>query len=200
MTRTHLFNVAAGVALLAILGLVVLPAAQVAGWWATLIALGSMTVFGMIIDDRLEFADAAALSTAGTGLALVGDVVNLSVASTSGGGGIGYLEKPLYLVISVDTAVTSAGAATVQFVLASDAQAAIAVDGTATEHFRTVAFAKTTLVAGYMFAMPVPPPPPNYEQYLGILQNVGVAALTAGKINAFLTTTPPVWAPRPDSL
>jgi hypothetical protein len=30
-----------------------------------------------------------------------------------------------------------------------------------------------------------------YEQFLGILQNVGTAALTAGKINAFLTLDPP---------
>jgi hypothetical protein len=159
-------------------------------------AVASLSAFGMVIDDRGEFADATALSTAGTGLALVGDVVNLSVAKGIGAN----IANPLYLVISVDTTITSAGAATVAFVLASDAQAAIAVDGSATEHFRTRAIPKATLVAGYQLVFAVPPPQPDYEQYLGILQDVGTAALTAGKINAFLTATPPVWSARADAL
>jgi hypothetical protein len=183
-------------ALAIILAIVVLPAVSVSGLVATLIALGGMTVVGMIIDDRTEFADATALSTAATGLALVGDVIDLTIAA-----GIGFnADKPLYCVISIDTAVTSAGAATVQFVLASDAQAAIAVDGTATVHFQTAAFPKATLVAGYQIVIPVPPPQPAYERYMGILQNVGTAALTAGKFNAFLTTSPPVWTARPNAV
>lgn len=196
-SKNRLWRAIAAAVLLTVVCLVALPAAAVAGALATLALVGSMTVFGMIIDDRTEFADATALSTAGTGLALVGDVVNLGVVS----GGLGAnIDKPLYLVISVDTTVTSAGAATVAFVLASDAQAAIAVDGSATEHFRTKAFPKATLVAGYQTVIPVPPPAPNYEQFLGIIQDVGVAALTAGKINAFLTLSPPVWSARADAL
>ena len=142
----------------------------------------------MILDERTELADATALSTAGTGLALVGDVIDLSVARNIGNG------RPVYLVIQIDTAVTSAGAATAGFVLASDAQAAIAVDGTATEHVRTALIGKATLIAGYTFVIAVPPEGSQvYERYVGILQNVGVAALTAGKINAFFTTTPKAW-------
>lgn len=141
----------------------------------------------MILDERTEFADATALSTGGTGRQLVGDVYDTGIAGTSlqpndlGVGG------ELYLVIAVDTAFTSGVAATVSFELASDAAAAIATDGTATVHFATSAIAVATLVAGYHVAV-VRLPSGIYERYLGIIANVGTAALTAGKINAFLTT------------
>lgn len=136
----------------------------------------------MILDERNEFADATALSTAATGVALVGDVIDL------GTDGINDVEN-MYLVIQVDTAVTSAGSATVEFQLASDAQAAIAVDGSATVHAKSAAVPKATLVAGYT-VIQIELGKGQYERYLGILQNVGTAALTAGKINAFLTNVP----------
>ena len=148
----------------------------------------------MILDERNEFADATALDTAGTGRALVGDVIDLGAADQLGSG------EQLYLVIQVDTAVTSGGSATVSFELASDAQAAIATDGTATVHFATAAIAKATLVAGYTVAVVKLPIVPAAERYLGILQNVGTAALTAGKINAFLTTDVAKWKAYPDGI
>lgn len=148
----------------------------------------------MILDERTELCDATALSTAATGLALVGDVLDLTVARDVGQG------RPLYLVIQVDTAVTSGGAATVEFDIASDAQAAIAVDGSATIHAKSFAIPKATLVAGYQLVIPLPWESPAYERYLGLLQNVGVAALTAGKINAFLTDTPAKWAAYADAI
>lgn len=141
----------------------------------------------MIIDDRSEFADAAALSTSGTGLQLVGDVIDLTKASSDIGNGEGAT-----LVIQVDTAFTSGGSATVVFSLASDAQAAIAADGSASVHFSTAAIPVANLTAGATVAI-VKLPLGNYERYLGILANVGVAALTAGKINAFLTFEPSKW-------
>lgn len=150
----------------------------------------------MWMDALNEFCDAEALSTAATGLALVGDVINLQQARDIAAGA-----KPIYLVIQVQTTVLAAGgAATVAFVLASDAQAAIAVDGSATEHFRSAAIAKATLVAGYELVMPLPSEGPVYEQYLGILQDVSTNQLTAGKINAFLTTDPPVYKAYPDGV
>lgn len=148
----------------------------------------------MILDERSEFCDATALSTAATGVALVGDVIDLVKARDIGQG------NPLYLVIQVDTAVTSAGSATVEFQLASDAQAAIAVDGSATVHAKSGAIPKATLVAGYQLVIPLPWEDPAYERYVGILQNVGTAALTAGKINAFLTMVPSKWKAYPDAL
>lgn len=148
----------------------------------------------MILDTYTQFADAEALSTAGTGRALVGNVIDLGAASRDIGNG-----QPLYLVIQVDTAVTSGGSATVSFELASDAQAAIATDGTATVHYASAAIAKATLVAGYMVAA-VALPMGTYERYLGVLANVGTAALTAGKVNAFLTTDVAKWAAYADGI
>lgn len=148
----------------------------------------------MILAKTEEFADATALGTSGTGRALVGDVINLGGANRDIGNG-----EPAYLVIQVDTDVTSGGAATVSFELASDAQAAIAVDGSATVHFATAAIPKATLVAGYQVCC-IALPLGTYEQYLGIIQNVGTAALTAGKINAFITKDPTGWRAYPDSL
>lgn len=148
----------------------------------------------MILDERNEFADATALSTAATGRALVGDVIDLGATSSDIGNG-----QPLYLVIQVDTDVTSAGAATVSFELASDASASIATDGSATVHAVTAAIPKASLVAGYVAAA-VALPIGSYERYLGILQNVGTAALTAGKVNAFLTTNVAKWVATADGI
>lgn len=176
-----------------------MPLAQKLFWLALFVAVAlvphahavlfPLAGVGMIMDSRAEFASKTALSTAGTGLALVGNVIDTSVVRDLGNG------RPVYLVITVDTAVTSAGAATVEFDLVSDAQAAIATDGSASVHFKSTAFAKTALVAGFVVcvvALPWNGGVP-YEQFLGILQNVGTAALTAGKINAFLTLDPAGW-------
>jgi hypothetical protein len=148
----------------------------------------------MILDERNEFADATALGTSGTGRQLVGDVIDLGSVGRDIGNG-----ENLYLVIQVDTAVTSDGNATVSFELASDDAAAIATNGTATVHFASAAIAKAALVAGYQVCA-VKLPLGNYERYLGILANVGTAALTAGKVNAFLTDDVAAWKPYADAV
>lgn len=143
----------------------------------------------MYLDSRLELADATALSTSATGLALIGSQVDTSVARD-----LGQIDD-LFFVVTIDTAVTSAGAATVSFILASDASAAIAVDGSASEHVISPAYGKATLVAGFVAVvveLPFEAGTP-YERYLGLLQNVGTAALTAGKVNAFLTSGVGQW-------
>ena len=149
----------------------------------------------MILDELQEFCDATALNTGAAGSYLIGDVVDLGSAPTTQDVGNG---EGLYLVIQVDTAVTSGGSATVQFHLCSDAQAAIATDGSATYHFSTAAIAKATLVAGYAVAI-VELPLGTYERYLGVLQTTGTAALTAGKVNAFLTKDPAKWVAMPNA-
>ena len=148
----------------------------------------------MILDERNEFADATALGTSGTGRQLVGDVIDLGGVSQDIGNG-----EPLYLVVQVDTAVTSDGSATVSFELASDAQAAIATNGTATVHVVTPAIAKTALTAGVIVAA-LALPMGTYERYLGIIANVGAAAVTAGKINAFLTKDVAKWVATADAV
>ena len=135
----------------------------------------------MILDERTEFCDATALNTGGAASYLIGDVIDLGVTGLNLGVG-----EDLYCVIQVDTTATSGGSATGAFHLASDAQAAIAVDGSATYHFSTSAKAVATLVAGYQIAA-FRLPNGTYERYLGILQTTAVAAFTAGKVNAFLT-------------
>jgi len=150
----------------------------------------------MIMDELLEFADATALDTSGTDSDLVGNVIDLGATPQDFGNG-----HTMYLVIQVDTAVTSGGSATVQFHLASDAQAAIAVDGSATYHYSSAAIGKATLIAGYELVVPVPlSVGAVYERYLGIVTTTGTAAVTAGKINAFLTMDPKAWKSYPDAV
>ena len=148
----------------------------------------------MIMDERLEFADATALDTSGTDTDLIGDVIDLGSTTSDIGNG-----QPIYLVIQVDTAVTSGGSATVDFKLLSDAAAAIAVDGTATQHFASGPVAKATLIAGYTVAV-VALPIGTYERFLGVATTTAAAALTAGKINAFLTYDPVGWTALPDAV
>lgn len=149
----------------------------------------------MFLDEYGEFCDATALNTGVAASYLVGDVIDLG--AVTGGRDIGTGED-LYLLIQVDTTATSGGSATGQFHLASDAQAAIAVDGTATYHYSGPAIAVATLVAGYEIAC-VRLPSGSYERYLGILQTTAVAAFTAGKINAFLTKVPNKYRNYPDA-
>ena len=148
----------------------------------------------MIMDERLEFADAVSVAAA-AGTALIGDVIDLSSIGRDIGDG-----EPLWLVISVDTEIITGGSAgTLQFVLASDAQAAIATDGTATAHYTSRAFVTddsaandTAMNAGqFPVVIALPREGPVYERYLGILAITGTTTTTAGKINAFLTLDPP---------
>ncbi len=141
----------------------------------------------MILDERTEFADAASVGTPNNSTVNVGDVIDLTAARDIGAG-----KPPLYLVVQVDTAITSGGAATVAFQLVSDGAAPPAVDGTQTVHFRSKAFAVASLTAGFVpVILPLPAEGAAYERYLGV-QVVETAgqALTAGKINAFLTPDP----------
>lgn len=144
----------------------------------------------MIMDDFLEFADA--LSVVGAaGTTLLGDVVDLSSVQRDVG-----LGEPTYLVITVGTEIITAGAAgTIRFQLVSDAQAAIAVDGSATVHWDSgpittddAAANDARLSAGGIIAcVALPSEGPAYERYLGILVTIGTTATTAGTVNAFLT-------------
>jgi len=153
----------------------------------------------MILDDRLEFCDATALNTGAAGSYLIGDVIDTAPATISGNTTSDLEGSCMYLVIQVDTAVTSAGSATVQFSLCSDAQAAIAVDGSQTTHFSTAAIGKATLVAGHRVCA-VELPSGSYERYVGVVQTTGTAALTAGKVNAFLTSDPALYRAYADAV
>lgn len=148
----------------------------------------------MILDERLEFADSFDISgfTAAGGDELVGDVIDLETARDIGNG------EPLFLVIQIDTAIAGTSS-TVQFKLASDAQAAIATDGSATVHWSSAAIAEATLEAGYVVAIvPLPYENPEYERYLGVQADVGTANLSAGAVSAFLVRNPSAWKAYPE--
>lgn len=153
----------------------------------------------MIMDERTEFADALSVAAA-AGTALIGDVIDLwSVHRDIGMG------QPVYLVITIDTTIVAAGAGTIKFQLASDAQAAIAVDGSASIHYDTGTFATAAASqafptrAGDVVAMvPLPAEGRVYERYLGILATIGAQTVSAGKINAFLTLDPAGWDAYPE--
>lgn len=156
----------------------------------------------MILDERAEFCDAASVAAA-AGTALIGDVIDLTVARNIGNG------QPLYLVISVDTEIITGGSAgTLVFKLASDAQAAIAVDGTATEHFVSRSFVTDDANAndaalnagGVPVCVAIPLEGPTYERYLGILAVTGTTTTTAGAISAFLTANPKQWKAYADAI
>jgi len=150
----------------------------------------------MLLDKLTEFADAVSVAAA-AGTALIGSQIDLSVARD-----IGLGIKPVYLMITVDTEIITGGSAgTIQFVLASDASAAIATDGSATVHFASRLFVTDDSAAndaemnigGVPVCVALPMEGPAYERYLGILAVIATTTVTAGKINAFLTADPQKW-------
>lgn len=147
----------------------------------------------MIMDELTEFCDATALNTGAAGTYLLGDVVDLGPGGLKGLGN----GREVFLVVQVDTTATSGGSATGNIILASDAQAAIATNGSATVHWQSGAKAVADLVKGLTYVIPLPADR-TYERYLGILQTTATAAFTAGKINAFLTLDPKGWAAYPE--
>ena len=148
----------------------------------------------MIIDKRTTFAAATALNTGAAGTYLLGDVIDLQASGLNLGVGM-----PLWLVIQISTAATSAGSATATFKLASDAQGAIATDGTASVHLVSDTIPVASLTAGKT-VLAIALPRGTYERYLGLLQVTGTAAFTAGAVNAFLTFDPPDWRAYSDGI
>ena len=142
----------------------------------------------MILDKRNEFADALALNTGGAATYLLGDQIDRGAVNPIIGA------ETLYLVVSVDTAITCGTTGTVAFSLASDDTAAISTT-TATIHATSRAWATsaTAIPAGTVLAVIELPRSATYERYLGILQVTGSAAVSAGKVNAFLTSEPALW-------
>lgn len=127
-----------------------------------------------------------ALSTAAFGTSIFGNAIDLRDSGIDVGAG-----QDLYLAIGITTAVTSAGAATLQFdfVTATDS----ALTAGVVQLFATAAIAKASLVAGYLFGIFVLPRGNTYKRYCGVRQIVGVADLTAGKAYAALTLDPQNW-------
>lgn len=136
----------------------------------------------MIIDNQLEFADGTWAPTA-TGDNISPNVLDTSplggIPTANGGRNIGEGED-LYLVLTVKQAVTSAGAATVDFRLRTDS----AANGTTApvDLVSSGAIAKASLVAGYQVKLKLPNA--SYKKYIMVNANIGTAVLTAGMFQA----------------
>ncbi len=131
----------------------------------------------MILDKNLILSDAQAVTTATTHLSenvidtvKVGDAVN-----------------ELYFVAYVETACTSAGAATVEVQLVTDSDSAIS---SPTVLWSSGAIPKASLVDKYCFGIVRLPKPEKVERYIAARIIVGTAALTAGKFDIYLTDNP----------
>ena len=152
----------------------------------------------MILDDRLEFADAAALNTGAAGTYNIGDVIDTRAATIDPNVTKDYEGSELYLVIRVATAATSGGAATGQFRLVSDDTATPSTT-TATVHATSAAIAVASLTAGAT-VMVTRLPAGSYERYIGVQQITGTAAFTAGAVDAFLVSDPALWRAYADNV
>lgn len=152
----------------------------------------------MIFDSRLEFADAAALTLA-TGTNNLTNVADLGTNALNATRDIANGE-PMYLIGTVDTAITSGGTATLQFALVSDAVAAIQTNGSQVTHLLTplvtvpgAATDATRTKAGNVICCVALPQGIDYKQYLGVQSIVGTAALLTGKVNFFITSDATQW-------
>lgn len=146
----------------------------------------------MILDERLEFADAAAIALNTTNaIAPNTDVIDLGATPTLRDLGNG---EPIFLVIQVSTAF--AGAGNVTFDLVSDSTANLATSKTT--HLTTGALAYTVYTAGKTFIYALPQEA-TYERYLGLWETTS-GNLTGGNINAFLTKDPARWTAYNDGI
>ena len=138
----------------------------------------------MWMDSRAEFCDGVSVAAA-AGTNLIGNVMDLGVSQDIGAG------HPTYLIIQVSEAF--AGGTSAQFVLASDAQAALAADGNESRHYTSDVFLDAELTLGFTMSIALPSGDTKqgednagYERYLG-METITVGTHSAGAINAFLS-------------
>lgn len=138
----------------------------------------------MMIDNELLLADGTWAPTA------TGDNISTNVHDTgplgvpaagpTANAGRDYGQgQDLWMVVTVKTAVTSAGAATVDFRLRTDSAASLV--SAPVDLIASGAIAKATLIAGYQVFLRFPSSSAaTYKRYLGCNANIGTAVLTAG--------------------
>jgi len=137
----------------------------------------------MMTDALLQLSSAQAV----TASAVSTNTVDLSVARDMAPG------KQLYAVFTVDTTVTAAGAATVNFQIISSAAAALS---SPTVLAQTDAIGKAELTAGRKPIVVALNPSvlaaqPNGQRYLGVQYTVGTGPLTAGAFTCTITDSYP---------
>lgn len=133
----------------------------------------------MMTDALLQLSSAQVV----TASAVSTNTIDLSQARDIGTG------QNLFVVFTVDAAVTAAGAATVNFQVISSAAAALT---SPTVLVQTDAIAKTELTAGRRpISLRIPSSvlaaQPIGQRYLGVQYTVGTGPLTAGSFSAAVT-------------
>ena len=146
----------------------------------------------MLLDKLLQFAMSFDVAKV-VGTYLMTNQIDLGRAGADPGNG-----QPMYLILQVDESVTSGGAGTVQFRLASD-DSDVIHDTSSTEHLLTETFSIAQLTQGQQFPFALPIEGLVYEQFLGVQVLVAGATLTAGAVSAFLTFDPTGWKAYPDA-
>lgn len=140
-----------------------------------------------IIDARLEFSDAQAVTTTAIstnvydrkGLGLAPNATeNLGAPGTA------------YLVVTMGAGATAGGAATVAITLESAENAALSTNPVV--HAATGPKALAALGAGATVAV-IPLPADAYKEFVGVRYTVASGPLTGGTFNAFITLDPQVW-------
>jgi hypothetical protein len=146
----------------------------------------------MILDKRIEFADAVALNLGVAGSYQIGDVYDLGVARDPGNG------SDLYLIVNVQTTATSGGAATLQINLITANNATLTAP---TILLSSPVFAVAALIAGVnVWIVELPVEGIAYQRYIGLQQVTGVAAFTAGKIDGFTVLEASKWKALADAI
>jgi hypothetical protein len=149
----------------------------------------------MITDLSNTLVNNLALPTVDTNLHNLGDVIDITNLRNLGSG-----LPPLYLAILITSAVTSAGAATVQFSLVSDSRNPPGTDGNQNIHWQSAALAKATLILGYQLIVPLPQEFPAYAEFIGLNVQAGTAVLTGGTVFASFTKEPDNWKAYPSAV
>lgn len=156
----------------------------------------------MILDERLEFADATSVAaTAGT--AVLGDVIDLGAGVDDIGIG-----EDMWIVIQATTEIITGGTAgTIEFFVVSDSLATLgsATLANCTQHLTSGSLVTDDSAAnsdklnagGVILAARLPAG--DYERYLGILVTIGTTTVTAGAVNAFLTKDYAKWTALADA-
>lgn len=147
----------------------------------------------MYIDKQNELSDAQAV----TATAISENVIDLGAEPTTRD--LGLSGEPVWLVVkTVEDCTDSGSDATLTLTLESDSAAGL--DSSATTHFSTGALAFAAFATAGTVVAAIPLPQGDYERYLGVRYTIGSGPLTAGKFDAFLTTSAQKWVAYPDAI
>lgn len=144
----------------------------------------------MFIDSNLEMCDNTGVND-NTAFQLIGSVIDVRPVGVSDNTladlSVG---EPLYLVIQVTESL--AGPTSYELRFYTHDQTTGVTGGP--QLWTSEAITTANFVAGLTYIIPLPSDPNAYERYLGIGgAKVGAGAITAGKINAFITKDVANW-------